>query len=104
MLIDSGADIILIPRISIESIGVNIHPNAEYELMGFDGNISVAQVVTLDLIFLRRTFRGKFLLTDQQVGILGRDVINHISLILDGQNMFEVQSPAFRLPDSTKAG
>jgi hypothetical protein len=28
--------------------------------MGFDGRKSVAQVATLELIFLRRVFRGRF--------------------------------------------
>lgn len=29
-----------------------------------------------------------FLITDQEVGILGRDVLNHISLLLDGPQLF----------------
>jgi hypothetical protein len=71
----------------VDSIGISVQPELEYELMGFDGNISVAQVVTLDLLFLKRTFRGRFLVTNQQIGILGRDVINHVSLMLDGPNL-----------------
>jgi len=35
-------------------------------------------------MFLRRTFRGDFLAIDQPWGILGRNVLNAISLILDG--------------------
>ena len=65
MLLDSGADATLLPQIFVDQIGVNIDPDEEYELMGFDGNISMARVVRLDLIFLRRAFKGRFLLINQ---------------------------------------
>lgn len=84
MLIDSGADVTLIPRAKLSQLGLAVDPQQSYELMGFDGNLSVAQVVELDLIFLRRVFRGRFLVIDQEAGILGRDILNHLSLLLDG--------------------
>ena len=65
-------------------LGVSIEPNTGYEVMGFDGRKSIAQVVRLDLIFLRRAFRGRFLVSNQEWGIVGRDVLNHVSLLLDG--------------------
>jgi hypothetical protein len=40
--------------------------------------------VRLDLLFLNRTFRGIYLLTGQDYGILGRDVLKHISILLNG--------------------
>ena len=86
MLLDSGADVSLAPRQAILPLGVSIDPTAVYELVGFDGNRSLAQAVRLDLVLLGRTFRGRFLLTDQAFGILGRDILNHISLLLDGPN------------------
>ncbi len=70
MLIDSGADVTLLPKSSIDSLGIE-RCGASYELMGFDGRTSVSEAVRADLIFLRRTYRGQFLLIDQQVGILG---------------------------------
>lgn len=87
MLLDSGADVTLIPQASADQLGLVAAPNEGYELMGFDGSTSVAQVVTLDLIFLKRVFRGRFLLTNQTWGILGRDVLNHVSLLLDGPGL-----------------
>ena len=87
MLLDSGADVSLAPRQTILPLGVSIDPAAVYELMGFDGNRSSAQAVHLDLIFLGRTFRGRFLLTDHECGILGRDILNYLSLLLDGPNL-----------------
>jgi hypothetical protein len=58
MLIDSGADITLVPQISIDELNSNFDPQESYELKGFDGHRSVAQSVQLDLVFLRKTFRG----------------------------------------------
>jgi hypothetical protein len=87
LLIDSGADVTLLPQSAVEVLGVEASPGEGYELMGFDGSKSVAQVVRLDLIFLRKTFKGRFLLTGQDCGILGRDVLNHVAIILDGPNL-----------------
>ena len=84
MLIDTGADVTLVSQEVVVQLSVSVDPTYGYELMGFDGNISVAQVVELDLIFLKRTFRGRLLIIDQEVGILGRDILNHVPLVLDG--------------------
>ena len=86
MLLDSGADVSLVQRQAVLPLGVSIDTAAVYELMGFDGNRSLAQAVQLDLVFLGRTFRGRFLLTGHEYGILGRDILNHLSLVLDGPN------------------
>ncbi len=87
MLLDSGADVSLVPRQAVLRLGVSIDSTAVYELMGFDGSRSSAQAVHLDLVFLSRTFRGRFLLTDHECGILSRDILNHLSLLLDGPNL-----------------
>ncbi|MCI0535391.1 MAG: retropepsin-like domain-containing protein [Verrucomicrobiales bacterium] len=87
MLLDSGADVSLVPRQAVLGLGVSMDSAAVYELMGFDGRRSSAQAVHLDLAFLSRTFRGRFLLIDHECGILGRDILNHLSLLLDGPNM-----------------
>ncbi len=71
MLIDSGADITLVPQTSIDELKSNFDPQESYELMGFDGQRSVAQSVQLDLVFLRKTFRGRFLIINSEAGILG---------------------------------
>jgi hypothetical protein len=87
MLIDSGADVTLIPERSVNLLGVNIDPDARYELMCFDGSKTIAPVVDLDLIFLNRVFRGRFLVINQEWGILGRDVLNHVAVVLDGPRL-----------------
>ncbi len=87
MLLDSGADITLIPQTAVSELGVAVVPDSHYELISFDGNISFASVVRLDLIFCHRTFRGQFLLIDKTWGILGRNVLNAVPLLFDGPRL-----------------
>jgi Aspartyl protease len=87
MLLDSGADVTLIPQASVARLGLTIRVNESYELMGFDGSISQAQAVQLELIFLRRRFKGRFLVGRQEWGIIGRDILNYVSLLLDGPHL-----------------
>ncbi len=63
------------------------------ELRGFDGSLSIAQVVRADLLFLRRAFKGRFLLIDQEWGLLGRDILNHVALVFDGQKLVWEEDP-----------
>jgi predicted aspartyl protease len=83
-LVDTGADITLLPRSAVEQLGVPLLAGQRYELMGFDGNKSFASVVMLDLLFLKHAFRGRYLLIEEDHGIMGRDVLNHVILLLDG--------------------
>jgi predicted aspartyl protease len=84
VLLDTGADVTLLPRTAVERLGVPLLPDQRYELMSFDGSKSFAPVVVLDLLFLRRAFRGRYLLIEAERGILGRDMLNHVTLLLDG--------------------
>ncbi len=83
-LLDTGADVTLLPRSAASEVGVVAEPGASYELASFDGKISHAQSAELDLLFLGKAIRGRYLLYDQDYGILGRDVLNLVSLLMDG--------------------
>ncbi len=87
MLLDSGADVTLVPAGVLRPLGMTAMSGKQYELVGFDGGASLASVVRLDLLFGRRTFRGQFVLIDQAWGILGRNVLNAVALLLDGPNL-----------------
>ena len=87
MLLDSGADVTLVPQATANLLRVVIVPGRRYELVGFDGNISFAPVVRLELLFLGRTFRGQFLVIEQEWGILGRNILNAIPLLFDGPRL-----------------
>ena len=87
MLIDTGADITLLPRQCVSQLQVPIDPAGAYELIGFDGARSTAPAVHLDLIFLGRTFRGRFALIDQPDGVIGRNILNHLHLAFNGPQL-----------------
>lgn len=87
MLLDWGADVTLIPQAAATRIGASVLAGIGYELVGFDGTPSVAPAVQVDLRFLRRTFKGRFLLLNQEWGIVGRDILNHLVLLLDGPGL-----------------
>ena len=87
LLVDSGADVTLLPREAVEGLGINLATGRGYEIAGFDGNKSLVPAVNLDMLFLKRLFRGQYLVIDEERGILGRDVLNHIALLLDGPRL-----------------
>jgi hypothetical protein len=84
MLLDTGADVTLLPRERIEQLGVSNVENKIYEVEGFDGGIKLVEAVEMEMVFLGRKFKGKFLVIDQPMGILGRNVLNAVALLLDG--------------------
>ena len=94
LLLDTGADVTLLPRNIVEQIGVQLVAGQSYELMGFNGSTSSAPVVMLDLLFLKRAFRGRYLVIEEGRGIMGRDILNCLALLLDGpQQQWSEHSP-----------
>jgi hypothetical protein len=87
MLIDSGADVSLIPEWTVRELGLQVKEEQDYELTGFDGAKSVARSVQCGVVFLGRAYGGTYLVLDEDAGILGRDVLNHVSLVLDGPRL-----------------
>jgi hypothetical protein len=97
MLIDSGADVTLIPRAFINELRLELDQDESYELASFDGQKSTAKSVQLELVFQTRTFRGRFLLINSESGILGRNVLNHFALVLDGPGLSWEEQPTSSL-------
>lgn len=87
MWIDSGADMTLIPRVTINELNLKLDSGKSYRLEAFDGSASVAEAVQADLLFMGRTVRGRYLVLDSEIGILGRDVLNHFTIVLDGPEL-----------------
>lgn len=84
LLLDTGADVTLLPRSAVARIGVKPESGSQYQLTGFDGSTTFASVAVADMIFLNRVYRGKYLLIEQEEGVLGRDVLNHLLILLNG--------------------
>jgi len=87
MQIDSGADVTAIPAASVNQLGLEADEHRRYELMAFDGTRRVANSVQCDLVFLGQVYRGTYVIVEGDYGILGRDVLNQISLVLDGPRL-----------------
>ena len=84
MLLDTGADVSLLPKSHLAAL-VEMEPAiGEYELEAFDGTRSKSPVTQLELLFLGKSFRGQFLLIEGEYGILGRNVLNSLAILLDG--------------------
>jgi Retroviral aspartyl protease len=75
MLLDTGADVSLLPQSLVAT---------QYELQAFDGTKSTAPAVTVELQFLGKSFRGQFLLIDSWHGVLGRNILNNLSILFNG--------------------
>jgi hypothetical protein len=83
MLLDTGADVTMLPHNIVEELGVGYSADS-YELSDFAGRTSNAHAVRAEIVFLGLTFRGQFLLIEQDWGIIGRNILNAVSLTFDG--------------------
>jgi hypothetical protein len=85
MFIDSGADVTFLPAAAVSQLGL---PNqGDREVTAFDGSEGVAGSVECEVLFLGQVYRGVYLIVDDQYGLLGRDVLNRVSLVLNGPGL-----------------
>ncbi len=84
MLMGTGADASLLPSQAIEELKIETEKDSTFEVQGFDGQIKQLKSVKLELYFLDKKFVGEYLLVDQPIGILGRNVLNNVRILLDG--------------------
>lgn len=86
MLLDTGADVTLLPKAVAAELGLSYSAES-YELVGFENSSSIARAVRAELLFLGLTFRGQFLLAEQDWGIIGRNILNAVSLTYNGPQL-----------------
>ena len=86
MLIDSGADVTLLPRSAVERLGLS-GTKEGYRMEAYDGSSAEAESVQAVLVLVGLRFRGRFLLIDGEVGIIGRNILNRLRVILDGPSL-----------------
>lgn len=85
LLVDTGADITVLPIRAVERIGAALDSCNSIMLAGYDGQRSIAPVYALDLILGRKVFRGRYVGTPGARGFLGRDVLNETTLHVFGR-------------------
>jgi predicted aspartyl protease len=86
LLIDTGAEVSVIPRLAAEAVGADIRPSG-IVLRFYDGSETRLEVADVELEFLRYRFRGSFLVADATYGIVGRNILNLLVLTLDGPSL-----------------
>jgi predicted aspartyl protease len=83
MLIDTGADATVLPNNAVEQLGISAE-DTDFEVQVFDGEIKRLKLARLELYVLGKKFAGEYLLIDRPIGILGRNILNNIRILLDG--------------------
>jgi hypothetical protein len=86
LLLDSGADVSVVPRAAARSVGARIgRSTAAIQFLA--GQAVVLDEAELTVEFLRYRFRGSFLVVDSSYGIAGRNILNALALTLDGPRL-----------------
>lgn len=83
-LIDTGADLTLLPRWAVEQLGLTPQADGSVQLAWFDGSTRSAETVELEASFFGGRFQGRYAVVDEPHGIVGRNLLNHFRLLFDG--------------------
>jgi hypothetical protein len=83
LLLDTGADVSIVPRGVAEEVAAEIRPS-EVAIRSYDGSESTCDLAELSIEFLRFRFRGVFLVSEAEYGVLGRNILNLLFLTLNG--------------------
>lgn len=83
MLLDTGADITVLPRSAVNELKLPLL-DRKYLLEGITGIPDVADAVHARIFVAGLVFRGAFIVMDQPIGIIGRNVLNQIAVLFDG--------------------
>lgn len=83
LLIDTGADVSLVPAAIATAVEAVARPSGT-PIQLLTGREVLLDQADLAVEFLRYRFRGTFLLVDSSYGVVGRNVLNALALLLDG--------------------
>lgn len=94
MLIDSGADVSLLPadvaaRLGLVTVG-------EQVLQSYDGERRSAPFVEATVCWGKYTFKGQYVVGTADVGVLGREILNLLRLDLNGPELIGAVVPSSR--------
>jgi len=83
-VLDTGADVTLLPRWAVEELGLIPRADESVQLAWYDGTTRAAESVELEASFQGGLFQGRYALVDQAHGIVGRNLLNYFRLLFDG--------------------
>ncbi|MGH7862519.1 MAG: aspartyl protease family protein, partial [Candidatus Dormibacteraceae bacterium] len=86
LLLDSGADVSVIPLSVARVGGASVEP-AAVPVRFLGGDMVTYEQAMLTVEFGRYRFRGMFLVADVEYGVLGRNILNLLVLTLDGPGL-----------------
>ena len=87
MLLDTGADITLLPRRFVDKLKVAVDPDRVEKLVGFGAGVTLAPIVYLQIAFAGARFSGEYCVIEDEYGIIGRDLLNRCVLRFDGPHL-----------------
>lgn len=86
MLLDTGADVSVVPRDVADELGVRVR-QSRIRLLTFSGSESDAKVADLAVELGTYRFRGTFVVSGASYGLLGRNILNLLVATLDGPQL-----------------
>jgi len=86
MLLDTGSDISIVPKSAAEAVGASPEP-VESRLVFYDGTNVPAEEARLTVELLNFRFHGQFVLADADYGVLGRNILNRLTITFDGPSL-----------------
>ena len=87
MQIDTGADTSLIPAHVVSELGLPPSPSGAIDLVGFDERPATYPVVLAKVRFEGVGLSAPFAVIPARVGILGRNLLNRVPVLLDGPQL-----------------
>ena len=91
--LDPGSDISVLPESAADAIG--LQRDGELEVEGYDGLVACVPLCVVTLEIAREVLPPmSVVVMPRSLAILGRDVLNHFILTLNGKDLtFELQDP-----------
>ncbi len=84
LLLDSGSDVSVLPRHAVEAVGGLLRPSGVRVEFLDPEYVARFMETELTVEFLKYRFRGVYLVAPNEHGILGRNVLQHLTVTLDG--------------------
>ena len=83
LLIDTGADVSILPRHVVDGVGAPIEAS-NVRIRLYDGTEAACDTAELTVEIFRYRFHATFIVLDSEYGLLGRNILNLLLVTLDG--------------------